>query len=66
MYLIAIFEKKVKDLIVIPEQEKEVYTLFSNDIENFMERNKTVFTQGQLIKVPFHTFEKVGVEIYKI
>jgi hypothetical protein len=66
MYLVAIFEKRAKDLVIVPEDEKEIYTLFSDDINAFMERNKTVFTQGQLIKIPFHSYEKVGVEIYKI
>ena len=66
MYLIAKFEKKLKDLVQIPETEKEIYDMFNIDVNNFLELKKDEYHYGQIMRIPFITKDIVGVEIYKI
>ena len=70
MYLIAKFEKKVKDLlkipINIPETEKEIYDIFNEDIKLFLFKHRDDYLPSEIMKICFQTTEKIGVEIYKI
>lgn len=72
MYLIAIFEKRVKDLLETPNynpdgySEKEIMEMFADDVNKFMDNNKEVYHVGQLMKIPFATETMIGVEIYKV
>lgn len=66
MYLIAIFEKRVNDLIEVPETEKEVLDMFDEDIQNFLNIHKDEYHVGELMKIPFATEVMIGVEIFKI
>ena len=69
MYLIAKFEKKVKDLskvsVKIPESEKEISSLFEDDVLNFLSSHKE-FMKRNVMKIPFQTVDMIGVEIYLI
>ena len=65
MYLIAIFEKKIKDLDIVPEEETAIYDMFADDIAMFLEEHNEYYT-GKTIKVPFRTSEMVGVELHKL
>ncbi len=72
MYLIAIFEKRVKDLLDTPDyspdgyEETTIRNLFQDDVNKFIEDNKELYHVGQLMKIPFATETMIGIEIYKI
>ncbi len=66
MYIIAIFEKRVKDLLQVPTTEKEVYDMFVEDANKFLELHKDEYLKTHVVKIPFITKNIVGMEVYKI
>ena len=66
MYLIAKFEKRIKDNSISESySESEIVKIFETDISDFLTSHKEYKTRN-VMKTSFQTIDMIGIEIYLI